>query len=413
MPRPRIWPMVALLSRQRSSGLYGALQDIGTMLTLFEGGLPMENRSRSLRLQWRLACVVAMLASACGGATAQDLAYPTRAVQIVVPYSTGTTADILARLLGPKLADRWKVSVITDNRPGATGAIGMAFVAKAPPDGHTLMFVVASYTMIPALYEKLPFDPVRSFAPVALINTSRLALVVHPQLPVKSVRDFIQLAKRRPGELFYSSPGNGSAQHLVMELFKLETGTDIVHVPHKGLAGAITDLIGGHVQVIITTLQTIQPYATGGRLRMLAVTGAERSPAFPDVPTFKEQGLPRLQIETWQGALVPAATPSPVIARLNADINTLLQQPEIRSEEHTSELQSLRHLVCRLLLEKKKTLVCTRAARNGRCRRGRGRPGRRGTSAREPERRMTRPGRRSRSGQHTDPRRQGRVPYGA
>lgn len=292
----------------------------------------MKNRFQTSRFQRRLACVVAVLASACDGATAQDVAYPTRPVQIVVPYSTGTTADIVARLLGPKLAERWKVSVITDNRPGATGGIGMAFVAKAPPDGHTLMFVVASFSMIPALYEKLPFDPVKSFAPVALITTSRLALVVHPQLPVKSVRDFIQLAKRRPGELFYSSPGNGSAQHLVMELFKLETGTNIVHVPHKGLAGALTDLIGGHVQVIITTLQTVHPYAIGGRLRMLAVTGAERSPAFPDVPTFKEQGLPQLQVETWQGALAPAATPSPVIARLNADINTLLRQPEIREQ---------------------------------------------------------------------------------
>lgn len=292
----------------------------------------MTNRFQTSRLQWRLACVVAVFALACGGATAQDVAYPTRAVQIVVPYSTGTTADIVARLLGPKLSERWKVGVITDNRPGATGAIGMAFVAKAAPDGHTLMFVVASFSMIPAVYQKLPFDPVKSFAPVALITTSGLALVVHPQLPVKSVRDFIQLAKRRPGELYYSSPGNGSAQHLAMELFKLETGTNIVHVPHKGLAAALSDVVGGHVQTIISTFQTVHPYVTGGRLRMLAATSAERSPAFPDVPTLKEQGLAQLEFETWSGALAPAATPASVIAKLNSDINTLLQQPEIREQ---------------------------------------------------------------------------------
>jgi tripartite-type tricarboxylate transporter receptor subunit TctC len=284
------------------------------------------------RLQRRLACCVAGLASVGCGAAAQDVAFPTRAVQIVVPYSTGTTADIVARLLGPKLSERWKAIVVTDNRPGATGAIGMAFAAKAVADGHTLMIVVASYSMIPAVYQKLPFDPVKSFAPVVLLTTSGLALVVHPQLPVKSVREFIQLAKRRPGELYYSSPGNGSAQHLAMELFKLETGTHIVHVPHKGLASALTDVVGGHVQTIISTFQTVHPYVIGGRLRMLAATSAERSPAFPDVPTLKEQGLPMLEIETWSGALAPAGTPASVIARLNSDINTLLRQPGIREQ---------------------------------------------------------------------------------
>ena len=224
------------------------------------------------------------------------------------------------------------MSVITDNRPGATGAIGLAFVAKAAPDGHTLLFVPTSFSMIPALYPKLAFDPVKSFAPVALLTTGGLALVVHPQLPVKSVREFIQLAKRRPGELYYSSAGNGSAQHLAMELFKLETGIDIVHVPHKALSGAFTDLVGGHVQAMIASLQTAHPYVTGGRLRMLAVMSAERSPAFPDVPTLKEQGLPQLEIETWYGAFAPAGTPAPVIAKINAELNALLQQPEIREQ---------------------------------------------------------------------------------
>ena len=160
--------------------------------------------------------------------SAQDaIVFPTRTVQIVVPYTPGTTPDILARLLGPKLSERWKVGVITDNRPGATGSIGIAFVAKAAPDGHTLLFVPTSFSMITALYPKLAFDPVKSFAPVALIATGTLALVVHPQLPARSVREFVQLAKRRPGELHYASPGNASAQHLAMELFKSLAGVNV------------------------------------------------------------------------------------------------------------------------------------------------------------------------------------------
>ena len=269
--------------------------------------------------------------SVAGVASAQDIAFPARAVQIVVPYSTGTTADILARLLGPKLSERWKVGVITDNRPGATGAIGIASVAKAAPDGHTLAFVVTSYSMIPAIYKNLPYDPVKSLAPVTRITTSGLALVVHPQVPVKSVREFVQLAKRRPGELFYSSPGNGSAQHLAMELFKLEAGTSIVHVPYKGLAGALTDLMGGHVQVMLTNLQTVHPHVTSGRMRMLAAASAQRLPAFPQVPTLMEQGL-ALEVETWSGALAPATTPAALIARLNADINALLEQTDMREQ---------------------------------------------------------------------------------
>ncbi len=287
-------------------------------------------RRKVFRTRTCLICVAAVFPRA-GGASAQDIAFPARAVQIVVPYSTGTTADILARLLGPKLSERWKTGVITDNRPGATGAIGIASVAKAAPDGHTLAFVVTSYSMIPAIYKTLPYDPLKSLAPVTRITTSGLALVVHPQVPVKSVREFVQLAKRRPGELFYASPGNGSAQHLAMELFKLEAGASIVHVPYKGLAGALTDLMGGHVQVMLTNLQTVHPYVSGGRLRMLAAASAQRLPAFPQVPTLMEQGL-ALEVETWSGALVPAATPASVIARLNADINALLEQTDIREQ---------------------------------------------------------------------------------
>ena len=288
---------------------------------------------RSIRRarRWR-APVLAGLAVSCwvAGAMAQDVAFPARTVQVVVPYTPGTGADILSRTLGPKLAERWKVTVITDNRPGATGNIGAEFVSRAAPDGHTLLFTATSFGTTPPLFPKLPFDPVKSFAPVILIATSGLALVVHPQLPVKSVKEFIQLAQRRPGQMLYSSPGNGGPQHLAMELFKLETGIDIVHVPYKGLAGAITDLMGGHVQAMISATQTAASSVNSGRLRALAVMSPERSAAFPEAPTMKEAGYAQLEVETWYGAFAPAGTPAPVVGRVNADVNALLQQPDVR-----------------------------------------------------------------------------------
>ena len=270
---------------------------------------------------------------ACWAAAVQAQApavYPQRNVQFVVPYTPGTGADIVARGLGPRLAERWKFSVITDNRPGATGIIGTDFVAKAAADGHVLLMTATSFGTTPALTPKLPFDPVKSFAPVVQIAASELTLVVHPQLPVRSVREFIQLAKRRPGQVLYSSPGNGGPQHLTTELIKLETGIDIVHVPYKGAAGAITDLVGGHVQAMVSAMQTISPQVRSGKVRMLAVMGEKRSPGFPDVATMKEQGLPNLVVETWYGLFAPAGTPGSVIAKVNADINALLEQSDVR-----------------------------------------------------------------------------------
>ena len=292
----------------------------------------MTGRPSSAWNPWRLVPAYLGLAAACGSghATAQEAAFPTRTVQFVVAYTPGTGADILARAFGPRLAERWKVSVVTENRAGATGTIATAFVANAAPDGHTLLFVATSFGSTPALRPNLPFDPVKSFAPVVLIATSGLGVVVHPQLPVKSLRDFINLAKRRPGELHYSSPGNGGPQHLAMELLKLETGINIVHVPYKGFAGAITDVMAGHVQAMVSALQSAHAQVSSGRLRMLAVMSGERSAAFPGVPTMKEVGLPGLEIYTWYGTFAPAGTPAASVARVNADINALLQLPDIR-----------------------------------------------------------------------------------
>jgi tripartite-type tricarboxylate transporter receptor subunit TctC len=268
-------------------------------------------------------------ASAPGVALAQD-AYPSRNVTLVVGYTPGTGADILARALGPRLAERWKVSVVTENRPGATGTIATAYVAKAAPDGHTLLFIATSYGTTPALMRNLPYDPVKSLAPVSLIATSGLGVVVHPQLPVKNLKEFINLAKRRPGELHYSSPGNGGPQHLTMELLKLEAGINIVHVPYKGFAGAVTDVMAGHVQAMVSALQSAHPHVSSGRLRMIGVMSAERSPALPDVPTMKEQGLAGLEVYTWYGAFAPSGTPPAAVLRVNADLNELLQNPDVR-----------------------------------------------------------------------------------
>ena len=293
----------------------------------------MTNRRSRTWVLWHLAPALAGIAAACasGVAAAQESGFPSRTVQFVVAYSPGTGADILARLFAPRLAERWKASVVTENRVGATGTIATAQVAKSAPDGHTLLFIATSFGTTPALRRNLQFDPVKSFAPVSLIATSGLGVVVHPQLPVKSLREFINLAKRRPGELHYSSPGVGGPQHLSMELLKLETGINIVHVPYKGFAGAIADAMAGHVQAMVSALQSAHAHVTSGRLRMLAVMSAERSDAFPGVPTMKELGLPRMEIYTWYGTFAPAGIPTPVVTRINSDINDLIRLPEIRA----------------------------------------------------------------------------------
>ena len=260
----------------------------------------------------------------------EDGAWSARTIQIVVPYPPGTGADILARILGPKLAERWKVGVFTDNRAGAQGNIGTDHVGKSASDGYTLLCAATTFGSNPAINRKLPFDPVRSFAPIILLATSSVAVIVTPGLPAKSMRNFLELARSQPGKLYYASPGNGATQHLAMELLKLNTRIDLVHVPYKGMPRALTDMVGGHVQATIAALQTASPYVQSGKLRMLAVMSAERSPAFPEVPTLKELGLADLEVDTWYGMFAPAGTAAPIVAKLNAELNALLKQPEIR-----------------------------------------------------------------------------------
>jgi tripartite-type tricarboxylate transporter receptor subunit TctC len=274
------------------------------------------------------ALAALFLATLAGVAAAQEQ-WPTRPVHIVVPYTPGTGADILARVLGPKLAERWKAAVVTDNKPGATGNIGADAVAKSPADGYTLLLTATSFTTNPAL-KPAPFDPVKDFAPIALLATGALGVYINPEVPAKNMRDFVALVKSQPGKLYYSSPGNGGPQHLAMELLKLETGMDIIHVPYKGAAGAITDLVGGQVQAMISALQTVAPHVKNGRLRMLAVMSSHRAEAFPDVPTLKEAGLPDLEVETWYAMFAPAGTPAAIVTRVNRDVNELLKEADVR-----------------------------------------------------------------------------------
>jgi tripartite-type tricarboxylate transporter receptor subunit TctC len=273
----------------------------------------------------------ALAALAAAFALAAQAQFPQRTVTIVVPFTPGTGADLIARVMQPKLAQSLKVAVVVDNRAGASGAIGTQAVADAPADGYTLLFTATSHGTLPALRPTLPYDPVKSFTPVALAATSAMAFVVSPQLGVKSFDDFVALAKGRPGQLNYSSPGNGSIQHMAMELVKLDTGIDVVHVPYKGSAGAATDLVGGRVQATVAALQTMAPFVKGGKLQMLAVFSEERSSAFPDVPTMKELGHAGLVVDTWYGVFAPAGTPREVVQRLNSEIDAILAQPDTQA----------------------------------------------------------------------------------
>ena len=275
----------------------------------------------------RLLAVLSLVLLA-GTATAQET-WPARPIHLVVPYTPGTGADILARVLGPKLAERTKAAVVVDNKPGATGNIGADAVAKSPADGYTLLLTATSFTTNPAL-SPAPFDPIKDFSPVVLLATGALGVYVNPKVPAKSMGEFIALVRKQPGKLYYSSPGNGGPQHLAMELLKLDTKVDIVHVPYKGAGGAIADLVGGHVQAMVSALQTVAPHVQAGRLRMLGVMSAKRAEAFPDVPTLKEQGLPDLEVETWYALFAPAGTPAPIVARLNGEMNDFLKEADVR-----------------------------------------------------------------------------------
>ena len=275
----------------------------------------------------RIALAVVFIAS--GGAIAQD--FPARSVRLIVPQSAGGGADILARTVGQKLSEAWGQPVVIDNRPGAAGIIGTEAVAKAAPDGYTLLMgAISTHAINPSLYKTLSYDPVKDFAPVTMVATAPLLVVVHPSLPVNSTQELIALAKAKPGQLFFASAGSGNSAHLAGELFKTMANVDLVHVPYKGATPAETDLIGGQVSVMFSSILSALPHAKAGKMKALAVTSARRSSIAPDLPTVAESGVPGYDVNPWYGLFAPAGTPRAIVERINRDVARILAQPDVR-----------------------------------------------------------------------------------
>ena len=277
----------------------------------------------------KLFAGMTLLCAATLPAPAQD--YPSRSILFVVPFTPGTTADSLARLMQTHISQRWGVPVVVENRPGAAGIIGIDSVAKANPDGYTYLFTSTAFGTLAAMNPKLPYDPNKSFAPVMLVGTSPLSLVVSNDFPAKTVKELIAHAKKRPGDLNYASAGTGSVFHLSMELLQHEAGTKMVHVPYKGTTGVINDLIAGHVQVSMMVFQTAVPLLQSGRVRMLAVMSPQRTQVLPDVPTIVESGFPNMIVEAWTGVMVPAKTPPAVISKFNGEVNKVLALQQVKA----------------------------------------------------------------------------------
>ena len=266
-----------------------------------------------------------------GAAGAFAQAYPGRPITFVVPYTPGTGIDIVARTVGPRLSQKLNQPVLVENKPGASGNIGADYVAKSRPDGYTVMVNVNTFTITPALYKNIPYDPVKDFATITKAARGNIALAVNPvALPVKTLAEFVAKAKSEPGKLTYSSPGNGTPQHLAMEVLKQRLGMDIQHIPYKGAAGATTDLLGGQVQASILPVHTALPHQRTGKLTLLAVSGESRSVLAPDIPTFSELGQKNLGLDLYFWFAAPAGTPPDVVATLNKEIGAILALPEIR-----------------------------------------------------------------------------------
>ncbi len=265
-------------------------------------------------------------------AQAQTITYPTKPIRIVVPSSPGGGLDLVSRAVGQQLTVAWGQSVIVDNRAGAGGTIGPDIVAKSAPDGHTLLIASASFAVNFSVYPNLPYDSLKDFAPVILATTQPQVLVVHPSVPARSVKEFVALAKSKPGQFNYSSPGAGTLSQLTFELFKSVAGVKIEHVPYKGAGLSMVATLAGETQASTASTVSVQPHLNSGKLRALATTGPRRSPAMPDIPTMTEQGLPGATVTGWYAFLAPARTPRAIVDKLNAEIARILQLPEIREQ---------------------------------------------------------------------------------
>ena len=257
-------------------------------------------------------------------------AFPSKPVTVVVPYPAGGSNDVLARALGKRLSDLWRVPVIVDNRPGAGGSIGAGDVSRAAPDGYTLCFLSSSFTTNAAVQASLPFDPVNSFAPVAMVAKGPMILAVSNKLPVTSTLELFALARKDPGKLNYASSGLGSTNHFATELLMDAAKIRMTHIPYKGMPPAVTDLIAGHVDVLIASAPSIYEQVKGGKVRALGVTSAGPSPAVPDLHPVAQMGAPGYSFELWWGILAPAKTPPEIVARINHDVNRILESPDMK-----------------------------------------------------------------------------------
>jgi len=256
--------------------------------------------------------------------------YPSRAIAVIVPFSPGTGVDLLARSLAARLSDRWGVGVTIDNRAGASANIGHELAAAAIPNGYTLLLTAATFVTNAAVNRSQRYDPEKSFSPVVLIAIGAQSLLVPAGSPARTTKELVALAKQQPGKLNYGSPGNGTPHHLVMELFKLEAGMDVVHVPYKGFAGALADLMAGRLDVMVMPVSAVAQHVQSGRLRVLAVLAPERSQLFPAAPTLAQDGYSKVEASNWYAILAPAGTPAPIVAKLNADVNALLEDAAVR-----------------------------------------------------------------------------------
>jgi tripartite-type tricarboxylate transporter receptor subunit TctC len=273
---------------------------------------------------------IALLAFSLWPITATAQGYPAKSIRFIVPFPPGGGNDTIARLIGQKLTAATGQQVLVDNRPGAGGAIGAEAAAKSPADGYTMFLAgVATHGINPNLRRKIPYDPLKDFDAVSLVASAPLLVVVHPSLPIKSVKQLVALAKARPGQINYASNGAGGSSHLAVELFNMMSGTKMTHIPYKGLAPALTDLLSGEVQVMFSSAVAMLPQVKAGKLRAIAMTGARRSPAIPDIPTVAEAGVPGYETGSWYGIVVPAGTPKAAIDRLSKEIIAIVRAPEI------------------------------------------------------------------------------------
>jgi len=259
-------------------------------------------------------------------------AYPAKPVRIISIFAPGGGNDVICRLVAQQLTERLKQQVIVENRVGANGIVGTEAAARSAPDGYTFTLIPSGHTVNASMYKKLPFDSIRDFTPITLVGSGPLVLAVHPSLPAKNVKELIALAKARPGQLTYVSSGVGASGHLAGAMFDSMTGTQMVHVPYKGMSLAVSDLMGGQVSMTFGTSLSVIPHVRTGRLRALATTGAQRSPALPDLPTIAESGLPGYEASLWYGFVGPARMPPEIVQRLNTEIAAILAQPDTREK---------------------------------------------------------------------------------